>query len=572
MLRGAAIALALIAVTAPGAAADDALPFSAATRLSAAEGDSPTDPVTSKPQRYTPQAPGTKTTTTYWFGPYTVPPGQDANKVDLDLPVRDGYIVSIAPKLVRASDMGRPSRQEAHIHHAHWFAADPGNEEDNYTGGNTEWVFGTGDEETPADFQERSAADPNGPVYGQYVGAAGPQLMIFMLHNKTSAAFEGWMALDVTFVSGTKKEIADLGGRPYHDVSGVLFGRTYDVPRQAAGDGRFETTRDQSKPIVWTATQDGTIIGTGSHLHPGGLEVAVENLGSEQRPCPDDGRAYGGTTLLRSDAIYRLGAPFSEEFAMEVTRPQWRAPVRKGDRIRITGIYENKDHAWYDVMTHQGIYVDTEQKPADGCKPYFVGGLKERRTVVRRKRHIHFGLARNGSLVRRVHIHRKRRSTGTDLVAGVAARQWGPNPDPICGEAFGAPPCERSATAPPAGPPTDEVRIADFLYLPGDASLAGDLGRPPTVKQGTSLAFTNADVILGIRHSITTCANPCNGQYVANYPLPDGRWDSETLGYDAIDGGELNPIARTPPDLALGRYTYYCRIHPWMRGAFEVVA
>jgi len=27
----------------------------------------------------------------------------------------------------------------------------------------------------------------------------------------------------------------------------------------------------------------------------------------------------------------------------------------------------------------------------------------------------------------------------------------------------------------------------------------------------------------------------------------------------------------TPPDLAPGRYTYYCRIHPWMRGAFEVV-
>jgi plastocyanin len=58
---------------------------------------------------------------------------------------------------------------------------------------------------------------------------------------------------------------------------------------------------------------------------------------------------------------------------------------------------------------------------------------------------------------------------------------------------------------------------------------------------------------------------------VANYPLPDGAWDSRTLGYDAIDGGQPNPVASTPPDLPVGRYSYFCRIHPWMRGAFEVV-
>ena len=60
---------------------------------------------------------------------------------------------------------------------AHWFALDPGNPEDNYTYGNTEWIFGNGDEETRADFQERSNADPHGPVYGQYIGAEKPQIM-----------------------------------------------------------------------------------------------------------------------------------------------------------------------------------------------------------------------------------------------------------------------------------------------------------------------------------------------------------------------------------------------------------
>ena len=40
------------------------------------------------------------------------------------------------------------------------------------------------------------------------------------------------------------------------------------------------------KPIEWVATHDGTIIGTGGHLHPGGLSVRAENLGSKENPCP----------------------------------------------------------------------------------------------------------------------------------------------------------------------------------------------------------------------------------------------------------------------------------------------
>jgi hypothetical protein len=91
------------------------------------------------------------------------------------------------------------------------------------------------------------------------------------------------------------------------------------------------------------------------------------------------------------------------------------------------------------------------------------------------------------------------------------------------------------------------------------------------VPQGTPLRFVNADQAYNNRHSVTTCPWPCNGPYVANYPLPDGVWDSGTLGYDAIDGGSPSPFAETPADLEVGKYAYFCRIHPWMRGAFEVV-
>ena len=101
---------------------------------------------------------------------------------------------------------------------------------------------------------------------------------------------------------------------------------------------------------------------------------------------------------------------------------------------------------------------------------------------------------------------------------------------------------------------TTSSNIANFLYVPGDLTLSGQQGAPPRVKQGNSLTFVNADQEAGIRHTVTTCPWPCNGRYMGNYPLPDGTWDSGTLGYDAIDGGNANPVASTPTNLAVGKY------------------
>ena len=137
--------------------------------------------------------------------------------------------------------------------------------------------------------------------------------------------------LDVTFMHGTTQELEKLTGRKHHDVSGVLFGRTYDVPREPNGDGIWRSSKDSQRrgPIQWTSTIEGTIIGTGGHLHPGGLQVIVENYGSKENPCPDDGRGYGGTLLLKSDALFR-NAPLSEDFQMEVSQPGLARPAAQG--------------------------------------------------------------------------------------------------------------------------------------------------------------------------------------------------------------------------------------------------
>jgi plastocyanin len=513
---------------------------------------SPMDPITERSDQYVPKAPGTKETLKYWYGPYVVPPGWDMNRLDLNVPVPEGMVLSIEPGLRMAEDMTEPSHQVAHIHHAHWFTLNPGSETDNYFGGNADWMFGNGDEETRADFQERTAADPKGPVYGSHIDSSEPGPVIYMLHNKTAQTLVTYIALDITFIHGSPEELSELdSGRPYHDITGVLFGRTFDVPRDPSSkDGTFEQPEDDPKGYIeWTSPVDGTLIGTGSHVHPGGQRVISENYGSEERPCPDQGNGYGGTVLLKSDVLAHNGVEFSEDYQTEVTNPAWRAPIHKGDRIRIAGIYENKKHAWYTAMTHGGFYIDQGEPPKGRCKPYMVGKAGKR-WEARKKA---------GKKVK-------------PLFTGVPNRPWSHHAtDSVCGKEYGGPPCEKPAKPYEPGVATTDVSIVNFQYQPGDMALSGQAGQPVQVKKGTSLRFTNVDQAANIRHSVTTCKWPCNGRYVANYPQADGRWDSGTLGHDVIDGGSPNPVAETPKDLAEGKYAYYCRIHPWMRGAFEVV-
>jgi polyvinyl alcohol dehydrogenase (cytochrome) len=545
------------------------------------QGGGGTKGVLRRGDRYVPKPAGTVSTYTWYFGPYVVPPGQDMNRADIELPTQNGFLLSVEPSMRKVADLSEPSHMEGHIHHAHWFAADPGNQEDNYTRGNTEWIFGNGDEETRGDFQERSAADPNGPVYGQFIKQGNPQLMIYMLHNKTAAPLEVYIVLDVTFAHGTAAEIKAATGKEYHDVSGILFGETYDVPRQPDGDGVYEYAKESGKVEEWTSTVDGTIIGMGGHLHPGGISLRVENYGQKDDPCPDDGKGYGGTTLFRSDAVPRR-APLSEDFQMEVTNPGFRAPIHKGDRIRISATYENKDHAWYSVMEHLGVYVDEQQPPEGRCTKKVIGvpdapPSTEQRTETKRVRTCRKVRVRGGrkrrrctTRVVRTKVTREVTTLPVDPEEGVFNRAWRFHPDPLCGPQWERP-CELPENGEPKKVPAKQVTISNFAYQPGNRTAGSSApGEIATIKQGESLVFVNGDEAANIRHSVTTCPWPCNGQYVGNYPLADGRWDSGTLGYDAVDGGNPNPRSETPNDLPKGRYAYFCRIHPWMRGAFEV--
>jgi plastocyanin len=276
-----------------------------------------------------------------------------------------------------------------------------------------------------------------------------------------------------------------------------------------------------------------------------GREVVIANLGPAGSGCEADvdGDGYPGTTIFRSAKLEHVPAAFpkSEDYQMAATKFGWRAPVHRGDRITQFGVYSNKDHASYEAMSFTGLYVDKEQVPpaATGCNQASYGSYL-----------IDDPLG--------------------DPKVGVLNHEWDAEPDRLCGPGLG-PDCETDLDPTYSAIDTDTVQIAAFLYTPGDIGTR----MIPRVKQGTSLRFVNADTAMMVRHTVTSCPWPCNGSYYANYPLPDGRFDSGKLGnLDYIDGGitgdDAVPVWDTPTNLAPGTYSYYCRIHPWMRGAFEV--
>jgi hypothetical protein len=74
---------------------------------------------------------------------------------------------------------------------------------------------------------------------------------------------------------------------------------------------------------------------------------------------------------------------------------------------------------------------------------------------------------------------------------------------------------------------------------------------------------------------VTACRAPCDLGAGISFPLANGpvEFDSGELGFGPVG---FTPASnrdswQTPTNLRPGTYTYFCRIHPFMRGAFRVV-
>lgn len=531
------------------------------------------------------------------FGPIAIKPGQNdvlVQPVSIEKPLQDGYITRFKPNLVRA-DGTVPPVEQVHLHHGTWVSIP------SYGTGP---FFASGEEKTVAPF-------PRG--YGMPMKATDQWLLLYMVHSAVSQPMETYITYEVDFIPADKGKQLGLkpaypvwldvrpSGYPVFNVQRDFGGRdgkcTWPREKCAAFDPFGKKIVGQGEPGNGMGTdyklpdqggemgaikdfKGGTLIGIGGHLHPGGLQNEIDLV--------RDGKAsriYTGIANYwnREDRTKGGGPPTSWDYSMKVVGlPYWGVRVKPGDALRSNATYDTRIQSSYENMgiavailapdapngspTAPGLDPFTSKRDrSDGCRS---GGLLAQRTVRGRRS------GRRGHRDRRRTV---RRTVARPLLCDKGVVTHGHMPE---NGNYGGPSGTWSARR---GAPTDQVGIANFVYAPGDLSMISMTG-VPTVKLGSTLQFTNFEGAL-IYHTTTSCAFPCLGQTGAAFPLADGRTSlGRTLDFDSSEVGlglpYIGPAKQTLNwDLSVTReegfkpgevVTYFCRIHPSMRGAFEV--
>jgi plastocyanin len=441
----------------------------------------------------------------YKYGPITISPGQNTIELEANTlkPPVDGWITGFRPNLVR-KDGTVPRVDVIHLHHGVWLK-------------NYQPLFAAGEEKTT--FKAP-------PGYGWRYRTTDTWHMNHMIHNLTPTPEKVYITYDLDFVPDGSPAAAGMNevDTVWLDTVGGAY-PVFDAKRGTGGKDRQFTYPDEAPAAprrnTWTVPEDGAIVGTAGHLHPGGLWTDLT--------LTRDGRSI---RLFRSKAVYYEPAgAVSWDVSMTTTPPTWRVGLRKGDVLSVSGTYDTKRASWYESMAIMPTMFDPGGTGAD---PFV---------------------------------------TNVD-VEGAVTHGHLPENDSHGGGRFAGLPDPRGLLARPVPSGGGTVAIRDFVYGQGDLSSTGRRGRPARVRRGRGLTFVNRDAKATIYHTITACRAPCNRTTGIAYPLADGKvdFDSGELGF----GPEgFTPAANrdrwtTPKGLKAGTYTYFCRVHPFMRGAFKV--
>ena len=497
--------------------------------------------------------------TTYMVGPIDVTSGQNriAYKpiTGSEKPSESGWITRIKPNLVRA-DGSIPLSSKVMFHHGVWLNLS----RTDATADIPERFYATGEEKTNLEL-------PDG--YGYRYEKSDVWILNHMIHNLTPEPMTLYVTYTIDFIPDSAPEAASIEpGRPiWMDVENYDVYPVFDVWRGSGGsDDKFVYPDDAKNPYPdgvqkneWTVDRDGVLIGTVGHVHTGGLATDLylererakyrgPNCGKyrkkksgwskerkkkqkrklrncrKNRPNVKGGKAH----LFKSTAhYYEPGGPISWDVAMVGTKPNWRVGVKEGDTLSMTTTYETKRASWPESM---GIMI-AYMADGEGRNPY-------------RKKVDYKGVVNHG------HYAENNDRGGKKPVVGPDPRDL---PDGLTG----------------GGP----FGISGFTYGAGDFRLPGTLKRPPVIEQGEQFTFqlSEGDASRQIWHSLTSCKAPCNKSTGIAYPIPDGEFQFDSGQLGDVTPAVLTRTWKTPKNLPVGTHTYFCRIHPLMRGAIRVV-
>ena len=491
----------------------------------AAQAETPAEKAPSYPIADTTAVPTGAVRLHFEVGPIMVRPGQNSISFTrrIPQPSEDGWIVGMRTNLHKA-DGTVPPVNVIHLHHGVWINLSARDA----TSGGPERFFAAGEEKTILEL-------PKG--YGYQYQTSDKWVLNYMLHNATPTPTPIWLTYDIDFIPASSP--AAQGITPafpiWMDVMNPEAYPVFNAVKGSGSHGLYTFPTDATDPYgngpprnEWTVPENGVLLGTAGHLHPGGVHDDLW-LTRKGATAPKGTAAPGSpdtTHLFSSVADYfEPAGPVSWDFASTATPPTWRPAVQKGDVLSITTTYDTKQQSWYEDM---GIMVVWMAAGSGGVNPF---QQKVETTGVLTHGHLPENDEHGGKAAGP--LYQDLRKAKSQLV--------------------------KSGTVLP---------ISDFEYV-GDMSGSASI---PTVKEGGTLTFKNDDASQGIWHTITSCAAPCNLTTGIAYPTANAKiqFDSGELGVGGPpSSGSLT--WSTPKNLPPGTYTYFCRIHPFMRGAFRVV-
>jgi plastocyanin len=473
----------------------------------------------------------------------------------------DGFVTRFQPSMVEQLPDGSvrtPSVWDLHLHHVVWITDD----------GPT---FASGEEKTIATM-------PQG--YGIEVNASDTWGVNQMIHSlNATEGREVYLTWQMDWVPQTEPPRTDIHAAKirWMDVAGSPHVYpVFDAEKgfDTNGDGKYvfpdDVPTDPSQPGYeersnisdareWTiGPQGATLVFGAGHLHPGGMHVDLRVA----RDGPDPGTTPGDSDgeikrLFRSDAhYYEPAGAVSWDVAMTATPRDWRISLKPGDLVSINVTYNVKRASWYESMGILPLAWTKADDPlakdpwddGDAVKAMY----KEKGTLTHRR------LPENIDFKARKNL-------------GLADPRDLPGAGPVQGGG---------------------IDVNSFYFTQGGFSairgFPSDQMRPPVIHPGETVTFTNQDALFGQTneqqawHSITSCRAPCNKGSGIGYPLANGpiKFDSGQLGYGTGPSSEVTTGSNvyTTPALTASpnatkrgtTYTYFCRIHPFMRGSIRV--
>ncbi len=238
-------------------------------------------------------------------GPFTVEPGQNniANRsAQSQQPKEDGWIVGIRPNLVDAHGK-TPGVDVIHLHHAVWVNLSA---PDATVPSLPERFFAVGEEKTNPQVPARLR------LRVQDLRPLAPQLHAPQQHVEAREVVGRATTSTSSRRARPRRRTSRPRGRSGWTCRTARRTRSSTCRAAAATNGEFTYPDEAKNPYqggpaknVWTVDQDGTLIATAGHVHPGGLrdDLWLQRAGST---APSD---RGEARVIRHRAPVLVGRP-----------------------------------------------------------------------------------------------------------------------------------------------------------------------------------------------------------------------------------------------------------------------